>query len=125
MDLWETLFSDTVTPILDVFADPGGLWPPNHKLVPVTVTVKVSDDQDPDPEIVLESITCDDGCDPNLDIGEALFGMDDREFLLRAERTGSGRTYTITYSATDESGNKSQAATTVIVPHDQRKNARP
>ncbi|MEQ1838501.1 MAG: hypothetical protein ABL858_09255 [Candidatus Nitrotoga sp.] len=31
-----------------------------------------------------------------------------------------GRVYTLTYSATDGSGNKSTASTTVTVPHDQR-----
>jgi hypothetical protein len=118
---------DTAAPAIAAVAAPESLWPPNHELVPVAVTVKVCDDQDPDPEIVLESITCDDGCDPSLDVGDALFGMDDREFLLRAERLGSGqgRTYTIRYSATDESGNKSEAATTVVVPHDEPNTARP
>jgi hypothetical protein len=33
----------------------------------------------------------------------------------------AGRIYTITYSATDGTGNKSTATTTVSVPHDQGK----
>jgi len=121
--IYETLFYDTSIPSLIVYATPSALWPPNHKLVPVTVSVDVSDDKDPEPEVLLESITCDDGCDANVDVWNALFGMDDREFELRAERSGPGhgRTYTITYSATDESGNKAEATTTVVVPHDQGK----
>ena len=71
----------------------------------------------------LESITCDDACAPTNDIAEAELGTDDREFELRAERKGSGtgRTYSITYSGTDASGNKALATATVVVPHDQGK----
>jgi hypothetical protein len=40
---------------------------------------------------------------------------------LRAERAGAGdaRTYTITYSATDASGDSATASATVEVPHDR------
>jgi hypothetical protein len=43
---------------------------------------------------------------------------------LAAKRAGNnpaGRIYTVTYSATDASGNKATASATVIVPHDQGK----
>ncbi len=55
---------------------------------------------------------------PN-DIQGASFGTDDRQFLLRSERSGkgSGRVYTITYSATDASGNTTVGQATVTVPH--------
>ncbi len=84
------------------------------------VTVNVSDDADPNPAVKLVSITCNDACNPAGDIQGAPLGTDDREFDLRAERTGgvSGRIYTITYSATDASGNTSTATTAVVVPHD-------
>jgi hypothetical protein len=50
-------------------------------------------------------------------------GTDDRAVSLRADRAGAGpgRTYTLTYSATDASGNSAAAVTTVSVPHDQRR----
>ena len=54
--------------------------------------------------------------------GGAQPGTDSRKFLLRAER---GMVYTVTYSATDGSGNKSTASATVTVPHDQDERARP
>ena len=42
---------------------------------------------------------------------------------LRAERYawGDGRVYTITITATDESGNQSSATVAIRVPHDRRK----
>lgn len=42
---------------------------------------------------------------------------------LRAERsaTGNGRTYTITYVVTDQSGNSTTVSATVVVPKSQSK----
>lgn len=59
-----------------------------------------------------------DGDQPN-DIQNAALGTDDRAFDLRSERSGSGpgRVYTITYRATDHSGNTTDAQATVTVPH--------
>ncbi|UCB60650.1 MAG: VWA domain-containing protein, partial [Candidatus Bathyarchaeota archaeon] len=47
--------------------------------------------------------------------------VNDFTFNLRAERSGGGssRTYTITYQATDSSGNTAQASITVEVPHNK------
>jgi len=89
--------------------------------VSIAVTVNVSDNVDPSPKVRLLSITCDDSCNPAQDIAGATVNTDDRTFQLAAWRTGSGsgRTYTITYSATDASGNSTTAKTLVTVPHDQ------
>lgn len=113
---------DTTPPALQVSASPTTLWPPNNKLVSVTVTVNVSDEADPRPSVKLLSVTCDDACNPSQDILAAALNTDDRDFQLRATRMGggAGRTYTITYSATDAAGNTGSAMTTVVVPHDQR-----
>ncbi|MEO5702450.1 MAG: hypothetical protein ABIQ54_00935 [Gammaproteobacteria bacterium] len=112
---------DTTPPTLAVSATPSTLWPPNGKPVPVAVTITTQDDYDPNPEIKLESITA---TEPLLsgDIVDAQCGTDDRSFSLSAKRDGQsvqGRTYTITYSATDASGNKATATAQVTVPHDQ------
>ena len=80
----------------------------------------MKDDYDPQPEIKLESITANEVLEKE-DIKGALIGTDDRQFQLKAEREGknkAGRIYTVTYSATDGSGNKSIASATVTVPHD-------
>lgn len=99
---------------------PATLWPPNDKLVPVTAAITAKDDYDPEPEIKLISITASEALDAN-DIQDAQLGTDDRSFSLAAKRAGNnmaGRIYTVTYSATDGSGNKSIASATVTVPHD-------
>jgi hypothetical protein len=78
------------------------------------------------PQVVLTSITSnqsDNGTgdgDKTNDIQDAQINTFDTSFLLRAERAGddpNGRTYTITYTATDASGNTTQTSATVKVPH--------
>jgi hypothetical protein len=110
---------DTTAPTLTITLSPNKLWPANGKLVPITATVSARDDYDPQPEIKLVSVTLNE----TLDKEDAKRGIDDRHFMLRAKREGknkAGRIYTVTYSATDGSGNKSIASATVTVPHDDR-----
>jgi hypothetical protein len=114
---------DTAPPSLSVSVSPATLWPPNEKFIPITVTLTVKDDYDPQPEIKLESITANEPLEKD-DIKDAQIGTDDRQFKLKAEREGknmTGRIYTVTYSAIDASGNKTTASATVTVPHDERK----
>src|SRR5262245_28390190 len=115
---------DTTPPQLSLSVSPAQLSPPNHKLVLVTATLAATDTCDASPAIRLVSITSNepdnglgDGDQPQ-DIQGAAFGTDDRQFLLRNERsgTGRGRIYTITYSATDASGNTTLRQATVTVP---------
>jgi len=114
---------DVTPPTLSFTLSPGTLWPPNNKAVPVTATIAVQDDYDPEPEIKLESITASETL-VDGDIQDAQFATDDRNFSLAAKRDGNnmaGRIYTVTYSATDASGNKTTASATVSVAHDQGK----
>jgi len=114
---------DTTPPTLSVTLSPNTLWPPNDKLVSINATITVKDDYDPEPEIKLESITANETL-VDGDIQDAQFVTDDRQFSLAAKRAGTnlaGRIYTVTYSATDASGNKATASATVTVPHDQGK----
>jgi endo-1,4-beta-xylanase len=109
-------------PLLAV--SPTVLWPPNHKLVPVTVTVAAAEAGDSSPTLRLASITDNEGELANgsghtsPDIQDAQFGTDDRQFLLRAERRafGPGRIYTITYDAEDANGNLTTRRVTLWVP---------
>jgi hypothetical protein len=119
---------DTTPPKITVTLNRDVLWPPNHNLSNIVATVTVTDICDPRPTFVLTSITSNepdnglgDGDFPN-DIQGASFGTADTSFLLRSERSGrgSGRVYTIVYTASDKSGNRTPATVTVRVPHDQR-----
>lgn len=114
---------DVTPPTLSFTLSPGTLWPPNDKLVSINTTIAVQDDYDSEPEIKLESITANEAL-ADGDIQDALLQTDDRSFTLTAKRAGNnmaGRIYTVTYSATDASGNKTTASATVTVPHDQGK----
>lgn len=116
---------DTTPPSLSVTLSPNTLRP-NEKLIPITATITVKDNYDPLPDIKLEAITANEVLDQD-DIKGAQAGADIRQFQLKAEREGknkTGRIYTVTYSATDASGNKSIASATVTVPHDQDEHAK-
>jgi subtilisin family serine protease len=120
---------DTLPPTLTVYADPAFLWPPNHELVPVHTRPVAQDRCDPSVRVTLVSTTSSeaddapgnaDGANAN-DIQGSDPGAADTDLLLRAEREGkgSGRVYTLTYRATDASGNQAPGLATVTVPHDQ------
>jgi hypothetical protein len=114
---------DTTPPTLSVSPTPHMLWPPNHKLVTVQVTASVADIADPNPVVTLLSATSnepDSGLDSE-DIPNDIGIINDQTFQLRAERSdqGNGRIYTITYEATDASGNSTTATATVTVPLNQ------
>jgi hypothetical protein len=114
---------DTTPPEISVTVTPNFLWPPNHKYADIEVTVTASDNVDPSPTVTFVSITSN---EPENGKGDGNTSNDimktgDFAFKLRAERsgTGSGRVYTITYKATDASGNFAMGSVTIEVPHNK------
>ena len=118
---------DTTPAAIELSVTPTVLWPANHKMLTVQAHIEVLDVCDPNPQVRLVSIVSN---EPDNDLGdgntepdiqEADLGTDDREFLLRAERSGkgSGRTYTINYEVEDSSGNVAMAEAVVTVPRNQ------
>jgi hypothetical protein len=91
------------------------LWPPNHKLQDVAVNYSVWDNCG---STAVLSVSGNDGATNN-----DWQVVDAHHVRLRAERTGSGegRTYVITITVTDASGNKSTQSVNVVVPHDMSK----
>ena len=115
---------DTTPPELSVSVSPDSLWPPNHKLVSISVTAVATDICDADPEVRLVSATSnepDNGRGDGNTTGDIVI-IDDFTIELRAERSGrgSGRVYTLTYEAEDDSGNTTQVQATVTVPKSRR-----
>lgn len=117
---------DTTAPVISApSATPATLTPPNHKLVPVTITATAHDAVDPSPSTHIISVTSnepingagDGNTSPDYEITGNL------TLNLRAERSGNGsdRVYTIIVESRDFSGNASTASVNVTVPHDQRK----
>ena len=111
---------DTTPPdITSVTADPATLWPPNKKLVNVTVTVDAEDLVDPAPLVRIYDITCDETINST---DAQITGL--LTARLRADRLGNGdgRVYTLHIEVLDASGNRATATVTVTVPHDQNSN---
>ena len=115
---------DTTAPELFVDLSPSSLWPPNHKLVDIQATVATFDlCSDVAVELVsIVSNEADDGLGDGHTTGD-IMGADmntlDLFFQLRAERAGGGhgRVYTVTYQATDDSGNRTETSAEVLVRH--------
>jgi hypothetical protein len=114
---------DTTPPtISSVSASPAKLWPPDKKMVPVTVKAEAADNCG---GISCKIISVSSNEPPNSNAvatGDAVI-TGNLTLNLRADRNGngSGRVYTITVQCTDASGNSSLKTTTVSVPHDQGK----
>lgn len=115
-----TVGDSTGPDVTAVSVSPDSLWPPNHQMVPVTVSYNVTDS--------CSSASCvlsvssnepvngqGDGTAPDWVI------VDDRHVILRAERTGKGseRVYTIKIDCTDALGNHTIKTVTVKVPKSQ------
>jgi hypothetical protein len=100
----------------------GLLWPPNHKLVAVGIT-GVADPEDQDVQVTVTGVTQD---EPVNGLGDGDTSPDavlqGGSALVRAERAGggTGRLYTVAFTAQDPSGASCTGTVTVCVPHDRR-----
>lgn len=104
------------------------LWPPNHRLVPITILGVTDPDNDP-VAIRVTRITQDEPTD-GLGDGDTSpdgFGMGTAQAQVRAERsgTGNGRVYAIAFAAEDGKGGSCSGTVHVGVPHDRGKGAIP
>jgi hypothetical protein len=111
----------TAPVISAVTVSTSSLWPPNHKMVDITVGYT-------------NTSNCPSTCTLSVTSNESINGTGDGDtspdwvvvdathVQLRAERSGlgTGRTYTITITCTNSAGQSSTATATVTVRHDQR-----
>jgi hypothetical protein len=111
-----TVKRDATPPSLTCTPTPATLWPPNGKLIPVRVSVDVTDATSGVSGFVLTEAPSADAVGFNL-------GTPDVAGLLRAERAGNGgdRSYRLIYSGRDVAGNTAECAVLIVVPHDQGK----
>jgi len=115
---------DTTPPaITSAAASPGSLWPPNHRMVPVTIGLVVTDAAAPAPTCQAASVTSNEAVDAR---GSGHTSPDwivdgDLSLALRAERSGrgSGRVYTVVVQCTDAAGNVATTSVPVSVAHDR------
>jgi hypothetical protein len=122
----EVTVKDATPPdIGSLSVSPDVLWPPDHKMVPVAVSISVSDNCDEAPACRITSVSSN---EPGNALGDGNTAPDweitgGMSVNLRSERSGkgNGRTYTITVECTDASGNSSTGETVVFVPHDRSK----
>jgi glycerophosphoryl diester phosphodiesterase len=119
---------DKSEPTLNVSFNPSAITSRNHELIPILALVEANDSLSGVTSFELLSITSNqpengkgDG-NTDQDIQGTEWGTPDTEFLLRAERSGTGdRVYTITYKATDHAGNSFTSSKDIIVKHDNSK----
>ena len=92
------------------------IWPPNNKMVDIAINGVT----DPDGDAV--SITIDNITNNETDSADA-GGIGTSTAQVRAARNGkgSGRTYTISFTAADGQGGSASGSVLVVVPHDQGK----
>lgn len=96
-------------------ASPSVIWPPNGKVVPVSI-LGVTDPEGDPVTLEITGITQDEP-------GVAFSGIGSSVALVKAERDGkgNGRVYHILFEATDPSGASCSGEVTVCVPHDRGK----
>ncbi|MBI4662176.1 MAG: HYR domain-containing protein [Verrucomicrobia bacterium] len=114
---------DTTPPVISsLTASSASLWPPNHKMVPITLAAAASDAVG----VASLKIIAATSNEPDNGLGDGDTAGDIEitgalTLNLRAERSGAGngRVYTITVEAKDAAGNASTKTVTVSVPKSQ------
>jgi hypothetical protein len=119
---------DKTAPTLNVSFDQAVITNRNHQLIPIKAVIVAEDTLSGAASFQLISIVSNqldngkgDG-NTTQDIREAELGTPDLDFLVRAERSGSGdRVYKVTYKATDKAGNSIISSQNIVVKHDNFK----
>ena len=122
--------ADTTPPVITLITvSPAALWPPNHKMIDVTVTATAVDAVDATPSVRIVSVSSN---QPQNGTGDGDTGPDwnitgPLTVQLRAEMAGTSKTervYTITLETQDSAGNVGTATVTVRVADTKRRATR-
>jgi len=110
---------------LNPVADKTTLWPPNNKMVAVSIQANAGDTAG-GPVTLTAKVSCNEPAKRGLDWTEPVINQKTGVISLsvRATRLGNrtGRIYTITITATGTEGNSATKKITITVPHDQGNN---
>ncbi len=119
-----TIQLDKTPPTVTCGASPNILWPPNNKLVPLTLSVTVNDSLSGSVGFTLVSVNSNQPDSGQGDIQGFVTGTASTIGQIRAQRLGSGtgRLYTFAYSGADKAGNTASCTTSAMVPHNQGQN---
>ena len=111
---WTIALAAAKPVISSVTPSQGLLWPPNKKMVPVSITVVATESGAPSPACRITGVTSNEPGTGEWQITGAL------TLTLQADRlgTGNGRIYTIGVACSDQAGNSATSSTSVVVPHD-------
>lgn len=110
---------DTTPPDMTASVDTASLWPPNHQLQNVGLTVNTSDNGGGAVTTVVSVFSDEDNLEPGSgDVAPDATFVPPSTLQLRAERSGlgDGRVYLISVTATDSSSNSTVSCVTVVVP---------
>ncbi len=115
----------TAPEILAASASPSQLWPPNHRMVSVSLSMNAVDACDGPATCAISSVSSNEPIEGTGD-GDASPDwriLDSDSLLLRSERAGNGtgRTYSIAVNCSDERGNQTTQEVQVLVPHSRGK----
>jgi len=109
---------DRTPPVVTCVASPGVLWPPNNRMVPISVDLSVTDVLSGGVTYVMTEASSN---EPGAAIDIAGFTVSGQAVkgAVRAQRNGNGtgRVYTLSYQGMDLAGNTASCTTTVTVPH--------
>jgi predicted extracellular nuclease len=100
---------DTIAPVIHSFTPSvTALWPPNHKMVPVSFVVNATDNRGSAACRITRVLST----EPT---GNELDWTIDGPFAVSLRSEGQGRTYTVTVSCSDQAGNVATANACVVV----------
>jgi flagellar hook capping protein FlgD len=117
--LIQAFVDEVMPPVVRVEASPDRLWPPNHKMIPVSLAAQTDPPSPQALNCVLNSISSDEGPGRAHQPDWRITGAMTAE--LRAERDGGGdgRSYSLQLECTYGSGKDTLVTMVVPVAHDQ------
>jgi probable HAF family extracellular repeat protein len=112
---------DRVPPTASAAASPASLWPPNGRMIPVSVNVTAADDFDPAPACAIASVVDSEAPSHGIDPAVGITGAFTVSLRAWTWNLFHPRTYTIRTRCTDFSGNSTDVETVVVVQPDGRR----